>query len=67
LLNQKKIDAEGFNVDGTTVSSIMVNDIVNTEMDLMKREKTTLSRQIEVDQKEVDKIIKITEKLKEDL
>ena len=39
LLNQKKIDKEGFNVDGTTVSSIMVNDIVNTEMDLMKREK----------------------------
>ena len=56
LLNQRKLDKEGFKPDGTTVSSIMVNEIVNTEMDLLKREKANLERQIDMDQKELDKI-----------
>ena len=34
----------------------MINEIVNTEMDLLKREKANLERQIENDQKELDKI-----------
>lgn len=67
LLNQKKLDKEGFKPDGTTVSSIMVNEIVNTEMDILKSEKANLEFQIDHDQKEVDKIIKIVKKYKDDL
>jgi hypothetical protein len=67
LLNQRKLDKEGFKPDGTTVSSIMVNEIVNTEMDLLKREKADLTRNIDMDQKEVEKIRKIIDKYTEDL
>ena len=35
-LNQRKIEAQGFNTDSTTVSSIMINEIETTEMDLFK-------------------------------
>ena len=67
LLNQRKLDKEGFKPDGTTVSSIMVNEIVNTEMDLLKREKASLERQIDQDQKELEKITKLVEKYKDDM
>ena len=48
-LNKRKLEKESFRPDGSTVSSIMVNEIVNTEMDLLKREKANLERQIETD------------------
>ena len=67
LLNQRKLDKEGFKPDGTTVSSIMVNEIVNTEMDLLKREKASLERQIDQDQKELEKVMKFVEKYKDDM
>ena len=33
-LNQRKIEMHGFNTDSTTVSSIMINEIETTEMDV---------------------------------
>lgn len=37
-LNQKQIDKNGFNPDSQTVSSILVNEILATAADQLKRE-----------------------------
>ena len=66
-LNQRKIEAQGFNTDSTTVSSIMINEIETTEMDLFKREKDDLNRRIKNDTAEMEKVMKITAKYKENL
>ena len=66
-LNKKKMDAQGFKPDSTTVSSIMINEIEATEGELMLRERDDLTRRISTDQAEIDKIIKITAKYKENL
>ena len=66
-LNQRKIEAQGFNTDSTTVSSIMINEIETTEMDLFKREKDDLNRRIKHDTAEMEKVMKITAKYKENL
>ena len=67
LLNQRKIDQEGFTADATTVSSIMINQIQNTEMDILKKNKENLQFQIANDQRDVEKIVKFVQKYKEDL
>ena len=66
-LNQRKIESQGFNTDSTTVSSIMINEIETTEMDLFKREKDDLNRRIKHDTAEMEKVMKITAKYKENL
>jgi hypothetical protein len=66
-LNKQKIDISGFNPDGTTVSSIKINDIEVIEADILKREKDDLERRITADRAEVDKIMKISAKYKENL
>ena len=45
----------------------MINEIVNTEMDLLKREKSNLERQIDIDEKELDKIKKAENNYKEEM
>ena len=45
----------------------MINEIVNTEMDLLKREKSNLERQIDIDEKELDKIKKAVNNYKEEM
>lgn len=45
----------------------MVNEIVNTEMDLLKREKSNLERQIDIDEKELEKISKAVNRYKEEM
>ena len=61
------MEKESFKPDGSTVSSIMVNEIVNTEMDLLKREKSNLERQIDIDEKELEKISKAVNRYKEEM
>jgi len=45
----------------------MINQIQNTEMDILKRNKENLQFQIANDQRDVDKIVKFVTKYKEDL
>lgn len=45
----------------------MVNEIVNTEMDLLKREKSNLERQIDIDAKELEKIKKAVNNYKDEM
>ena len=64
-LNKKKIAGHGFTPDSTTVSSIMLNEIEATEVDILKREKDDLDRRISTDQAEVQKLGKILNKYQE--
>ena len=45
----------------------MINEIVNTEMDLLKREKSNLERQIDIDEKELEKIKKAVNNYKDEM
>ena len=66
-LNQKRIQANGFQPDSNTCSSIMINEIETTETDILKRENDDLERRIQNDQAEIEKVMKITAKYKENL
>ena len=45
----------------------MINEIQTTGVDVLKREKDDLSRSIQADQAEIEKIMKITAKYRENL
>lgn len=47
--NKKKIDSHGFKPDGTTVASIMINEIEANGGDILMREKDDLERRITAD------------------
>lgn len=66
-LNKKKIDAQGFKPDGTTVSSIKINEIEVVQADILQREKDDLDMNITSDQVEIEKVMKITAKYQENL
>ena len=66
-LNLKRIQTQGFKPDSTSVSSIMINEIQTTGVDYLKREKDDLQRCITADQAEIEKIMKITSKYRENL
>lgn len=61
------MDRDGFRPDSTTVSSIMINEIETTEMDILKREKDDLNFRITADHAEIEKVMKITAKYQENL
>ena len=48
-LNKKKIDSQGFKPDGTTVSSIKINEIEVVQADILQREKDDLDMNIAAD------------------
>jgi len=45
----------------------MINEIETTETDILKRENDDLERRIQNDQAEIEKVMKITAKYKENL
>ena len=45
----------------------MVNEIETTHMDLLKRDKDDMDRRISTDKTEIEKVMKITAKYKENL
>ena len=57
----------GFKPDRSTVSKIMINEVEAGRIDVLKREKDDLDRRISQDQSEIDKMMKITAKYKENL
>jgi chromosome segregation ATPase len=66
-LNQKRIDKHGFNPDSQTASSILVNEIMATGFDQLKREQNNIDDDIAQNSDETDKLKKIIAKYQDSL
>ena len=61
-LNQKRIDEHGFKPDSQTASSILVNEIMATGFDQLKREQNNIDDDIAQNSDETEKLKKIIAK-----
>lgn len=65
--NNERISRTGFKPDADNVSSILIDQINSKTQDDLALDKDGLERQIEKDQEEIEKIVKITELYRENL